>query len=49
VHNLNVKLMQKRWTEILEPLGKAVIEVGEEVFVENLHIKCVLSLLGKDG
>ena len=37
-----------RWTEIQEELGKAIIEVGKQVLLENLKIECDLSP-EKDG
>jgi hypothetical protein len=46
---LNVNPMQRRWTEIQELLGQAIIRVGEEVLDENLHIECKLSPIGVDG
>jgi hypothetical protein len=41
--------MQRRWTEVQELLGLAIIEVGEQVLDENLHIECQLSPVGKGG
>jgi hypothetical protein len=46
---LNVNPMQKRWTEVQELLGKAIIVVGNEVLEENLDIECQLSPIGVDG
>jgi hypothetical protein len=46
---LNVNPMQRRWTEVQELLGQAIIRVGEEVLDENLHIECKLSPVGLDG
>jgi hypothetical protein len=46
---LNVNPMQRRWTEVQELLGQAIIRVGEEVLDENLHIECKLSPIGVDG
>jgi hypothetical protein len=46
---LNVNPMFKRWTEIQETLAKVVIQIGEEVLKENLHIECMLSPRGEDG
>jgi hypothetical protein len=46
---LNVNSMQRRWTQVQEQLGKAIIQVGLEFFNENLHIECQLSPLGADG
>jgi hypothetical protein len=47
--NLNVRPMQRRWTEVQELVGKFIIQVGEEVLKENLHIECMLSPVGDDG
>jgi hypothetical protein len=46
---LNVNPMQRRWTQVQEQLGKAIIQVGLEILEENLHIECQLSPLGADG
>jgi hypothetical protein len=47
--NLNVNPMKAKWTKVAEKIGKVLIEVGEEILEENLHIKCKLSPLGIDG
>jgi hypothetical protein len=47
--NLNVWPMQRWWTEVQELVGKFIIQVGEEVLKENLHIECLLSPVGDDG
>jgi hypothetical protein len=41
--------MQWRWTEVLEDIGWVIIEIGEQVLDENLHIECLLSPLGEGG
>jgi hypothetical protein len=41
--NLNDTPILKRWTEIQENIGLALIKVGKEVLKEKLHIKCLLS------
>jgi hypothetical protein len=46
---LNVNPMQRRWTDVQEELGSIIIEVGNEMLEENLHIECMLSPVGKDG
>ena len=46
--NLNARSMYMRWTEVQEELGKAIIEVGKQVMLENLKIECNLSP-EKDG
>jgi hypothetical protein len=46
---LNVNRMQRRWTEVQELLGQAIIKVGEEVLDEHLHIECQLSPVGTGG
>jgi hypothetical protein len=35
--------------EVQELVGKFIIQVGEEVLKENLHIECMLSPVGDDG
>jgi hypothetical protein len=47
--NLNVNPMKNQWTNLQEMLGKMIIEIGEEVLEENLHIECMLSPLGEGG
>jgi hypothetical protein len=44
--NLNVNPMKQRWTEVQEILGKVVIQICVEVLEENLHIECLLCLVG---
>jgi hypothetical protein len=41
--NLNVSPMQRRWTEVQELTGKYLIQVGEDVLKENIHIEWHLS------
>jgi hypothetical protein len=47
--NLNVNPMKAKWTEAQEMIGNVIINVGEEVLEENLHIECLLSPVGDDG
>ena len=47
--NLNVNPMKHCWTEVQEVLGKVLIQIGNEILEENLHIKCLLSPVGADG
>jgi hypothetical protein len=47
---LNVNPMRARWTEVQESLAQAIIQVGDEVLDENLHIECMHhSPLGDGG
>jgi hypothetical protein len=46
---LNVNPIRRRWTEIQEVLGRAIMKVGEEVLGENLGIECLLSPVGAEG
>jgi hypothetical protein len=41
--------MQRRWTEVQELVGKFIIQVGEEVLRESLHMECLVSPVGNDG
>jgi hypothetical protein len=46
---LNVNPMQRRWTDVQEEVGVVIIQVGNEVLEENLHIECMLSPVGNQG
>jgi hypothetical protein len=46
---LNVNPMQRRWTDVQEELGVVIIQVGNEVLDQNLHIECMLSPVGNQG
>jgi hypothetical protein len=41
--------MGKRWTEMQEHLGKQIINIGNEVLEENLHIEMGLSSMNDKG
>jgi hypothetical protein len=44
--NINLNPMKRKWTEVQELIGKVIIDVGNEVLEENLHIECMLSPVG---
>ena len=46
--NLNVNPMKAKWTQVQEEIGNVIIDIGEEVLEENLHIECLLSPVGQD-
>jgi hypothetical protein len=47
---LNANPMQRRrWTKVQEDIGRVIIEIGEQLLDENLHIECLLSSLGEGG
>jgi hypothetical protein len=41
--------MKRKWTEVQELIGKVIIDVGDEVLEENMHIECMLSPVGAGG
>jgi hypothetical protein len=47
--NINLNPMKRKWTEVQELIGKVIIDVGNEVLEENLHIECMLSPVGVGG
>ena len=47
--NLNLNPMKSKWTYVQEVIGKVIIDIGEEVLEENLHIECLMSPIGEGG
>jgi hypothetical protein len=47
--NINLNPMKRKWTEVQELIGRVMIDVGNEVLEENLHIECMLSPVGVGG
>ena len=48
--NLNCNPMKNKWSEdVQDIIGKVMIDVGNEILEENLHIECLLSPIGDGG
>jgi hypothetical protein len=47
--NINLNPMKSKWTEVQDLIGEVMIDVGNEVLEEYLHIECMLSPAGEGG
>ena len=46
---LNLNPMKNKWSDVQDLIGKVIIDVGDEILEENLHIERLLSPVGNSG